>query len=168
MDNIPVGNMGSNTDKGFYSKNYDVARKTVKQTTLSGYNGSAAKENGLYTKIHGDTARKTIKQTTLSSYEGPAGNIVSTYINNGDKARKTIRETTSSSYEGGAKSFLNNQSSQDMARNMTIDDRREITNYNRPSNGGGDIMGPEKSVFGKYQNTKKAGILKEFCLVNIH
>jgi hypothetical protein len=150
----------ANFINGTYLNNGQEAKITIRQTTADNdYLGGAELNNGNYQKITGDRAKTTIRETTSVGYQGITGNgnVNSSYINNGDDARTTIKETTLvTNYKGTANSYNKNSSSQDAARNMCIDERREILTYSRPSNGGADISGPDKSTYGRYENTKQA------------
>ena len=86
---------------GYYAQNNDIARRTVKETTLSGYEGNATRENGSYAQ-NNDITRRTVKETTLSAYGGNAKIKNGTYAKKNDIARKTVKETTLSAYGGNA------------------------------------------------------------------
>jgi len=60
-----------------------------------------------------------------------------------DEARVTIKQTTLlQDYTGGLHGEIDAQISHEAANNMEIDERREISTYNRAPNGKGDLNGP--------------------------
>lgn len=124
-----------------YAKNDDVAKTTVKETTLhegvSNRIGRVNQDPG-YARDKDDKAKSTIKETTLhSSRGGPLGNGSKEKgkTRNGEKARVTIKQTTLlQNHTGALESRVSKQINEEAARNMEIDDRREILTYNRPAN----------------------------------
>jgi phage anti-repressor protein len=87
-----------------------------------------------------DKARMTVRQTTeLTQFIGAAHATEreSSYARDmEDKARTTTKETTLlEDYVGVATGMVENKVSHDAAYNMEIDERREISTYNRAANG---------------------------------
>jgi hypothetical protein len=65
------------------------------------------------------------------------------YTNLMDDMRTTIKETTHlENYEGAKHGEIEAPISHEASKNMCIDDRREISTYNRTPNGKGDLNGP--------------------------
>ena len=60
-----------------------------------------------------------------------------------DIARQTIKQTIiNNNYVGGIKTDVEKKISHDATDNIELDDRREISTFNRPSNGKKDLHGP--------------------------
>ncbi len=138
-----------NIEAGYTRDKEEKARPTIRQTTENTiYIGhiNAQDKEGSYTRDVNDEARPTIKQTTL--YSTPAGRMNNSNMGNyardkNDKARVTIKQTTLlEDYTGGLHGEIDGQISHQAADNMEIDDRREISTYNRTPNGKGDLNGP--------------------------
>jgi hypothetical protein len=135
------------------------AKKTIKETTIySTGENNVNTGTATYTKDYKDLPRTTVKQSTLhSTQEGRAGrdNIGYTRDMN-DNARTTLKQTTvDNKYVGPIGGEINNPESQDAARNVCIDDRREISTYNRAGNSKSDRIGPiinKKNVVLKEEN----------------
>ena len=143
----PAANI-NNMNMGNYIKDvYDIAKTTVRQQTINNkYVGHLNNRNeGNYATIQ-DEVKPTIKQTTLAAT--PAANInnmnMGSYtLDDNDIARPTIKQTTLlRDYTGGLAAEVNKHISSTAANNMEIDERREITTYNRAANGRGDLNGP--------------------------
>jgi hypothetical protein len=126
----------------------DRARTTIKeQTEDTKYIGhtKANDKMGTYTKDYFDKARPTIKQSTI--VQTPAGRVgnsnMGNYTNIMDEMRTTTKQTTLlEDYTGGLHGEIEAPTSHEAANNMCIDDRREISTYNRSANGKGDLNGP--------------------------
>jgi hypothetical protein len=150
MDNTQyVGHINSQANESTYMKDYsDIAKATIRQqledTQYIGHINSHANES-TYSKNYNDIAKPTIKQTTL--LPTPGGRVNNTnmgnYTNITDEMKTTIKQTTFlENYKGGAHGEIDKQISHDAANNMSCDDRREISTYNRAANGKGDDYGP--------------------------
>ena len=122
------------------------AKQTVKQTTLYStgennlYTGTAT-----YTKDYKDMAKGTIKETTLHATQGgrTGRNTIGYTRDKTDNARATLKQTTINNiYTGPLGGHVNKHESQQAARNVCIDDRREILTYNRPAGPKSDKIGP--------------------------
>ena len=145
-----IGHANSNINEATYVRDLeDKAKPTIRQTTEQTQHINHANyvygDVG-YVKDLEDKARPTIKQTTL--HNTPGGRLNNTNMGNyikdlEDKARPTIKQTTLlEDYRGGAHGEIDGQISHIASNNMTIDDRREQTTYNRAPNGKGDLNGP--------------------------
>ena len=126
--------------------NDSKATQTVKQTTLY-----STGENNLHTgtatyaKDYKDMAKGTIKETTLHATQGgrTGRSTIGYSRDKSDKARTTIKQTTIDNvYTGPLEGPVNKHESQQAARNVCIDDRREILTYNRPAGPKSDKIGP--------------------------
>jgi hypothetical protein len=127
----------------------DYAKPTIRQQTeQTQHVGHAQNVNfsSQYTRDESDNARPTIKQTTL--YSTPGKSVIA--LNNGnytkddkDNARTTTRETTLlEDYIGTTHGLVNQPMSQMDARNIVIDERREVTTYNHAPNAKGNYSTP--------------------------
>ena len=77
-------------------------------------------------------AKGTIKETTLHSTQGEElEEKLLVILEIKDNARATLKQTTI--YTGPLEGPVNKHESQQAARNVCIDDRREILTYNRPA-----------------------------------
>lgn len=158
----PVGNVPQS-----YAKDYtDIAKTTIRQTTEnntyeSGLHG--VDNHAGYARDQKEKAKPTIKQTTL--YSTPGMNVGFVDADGGytrdenDKARTTIKETTHlTDYTGGLAGDVNQPMSHLAADNMTIDERRQVTTYNRSSNGGKNVGGPQINKNTVKTNLKKTSV----------
>ena len=144
-----VGHINSQANESTYMKDYnDIAKATIRQqledTKYIGHVNSQAVES-TYSKNYNDTAKPTIKQTTLLPTPGGRVNNTSmgNYTNITDQMKTTIKQTTFlQDYKGGAHGEIEQKISHEAANNMSCDDRREISTYNRAANGKGDDYGP--------------------------
>ena len=144
-----IGNINSQDNEKTYVKDYnDIAKTTTRQQTENtqyiGHLNSIVNES-TYSKDYNDTAKPTIRQTTL--VPTPGGRVANisagNYTNITDDMKKTIKETTLlKDYKGIAHGEIEQKISHEAANNMSCDDRREISTYNRPANGKGDDYGP--------------------------
>lgn len=133
------GNINGETKN--YAKNNDIAKTTIKETTLheevGGRVGRVNQDPG-YSRDLKDKAKATVKETTLHSGRGgPLGNNSREKgkARNGEKPRVTIKQTTLlQNHTGPLESRISNQVNEESARNMEIDERRQILTYNRPAN----------------------------------
>jgi hypothetical protein len=144
-----IGNINSQDNEKTYVKDYnDIAKTTTRQQTENtqyiGHLNSLINES-TYSKDYNDTAKPTIRQTTLMPTPGGRVSNISAgnYTNITDDMKKTIKETTLlKDYKGVAHGEIEQKISHEAANNMSCDDRREISTYNRPANGKGDDYGP--------------------------
>ena len=156
---------GVETQMGYTRDEKDSTKITIKQTTLyrtPGMNVKGIEIQTGYSRDEKDIAKPTIKQTTENNnYQGPIYGIdnYSGYIkDDNDIAKTTIRETTHlQNYTGGLQGN-ENQTSHMATDNMTINERREITTYNRTSGGGANLAGPQINKDKIKMNTKKSSI----------
>jgi len=156
---------GVDTQMGYTRDEKDSTKITIKQTTLyrtPGMNVKGIEIQTGYSRDEKDIAKPTIKQTTENNnYQGPIYGIdnYSGYIkDDNDIAKTTIRETTHlQNYTGGLQGN-ENQTSHMATDNMTINERREITTYNRTSGGGANLAGPQINKDKIKMNTKKSSI----------
>ena len=158
-----IGHVGSNGIEATYVRDKEeVAKPTIRQQTEDtkyiGHVGSNGIE-ATYVRDKEDVAKPTIKQTTI--YATPAGRLNNSNFGNyakdiNDKAKTTIKQTTLlEDYTGGLHGEINAQISHEAANNMTIDDRREKSVYNRTPNGKSDLNGPYIDVENVRFNDKK-------------
>ncbi len=145
-----VGAARPNNNESIYTRDItEIARPTIRQQTEDtkhiGHASSSINESS-YSRDLTDTAKPTIKQTTL--YSTPAGRMANSNMGNyardvNDEAKTTIKQTTMlKDYTGGLHGEIGAQISHEASNNMEIDERREITTYNRTTNGKGDLNGP--------------------------
>ena len=129
--------------KGTYKNITDDIKKTIKETTLSAVpvKNIVSQISTVYAK-NDEEARPTIKETVLHESRT---NVSDTYQSNwimdkNNEARTTIKESTLiTDHNGSAQSYVKLPKSEQAEKNMTIDERREITaNFNRPSNAKSD------------------------------
>jgi len=145
-----IGAANSKYDNSTYARDInDKAKPTIRETTEETQQYGPLKSNtaeSIYVRDLEDTARPTIRQSTfVQTPAGPVNNSTTgTYRQDyNDVAMTTIKETTLlEDYTGGAKCQNDKQVSHEAANNMMIDDRREISTYNRPANAKGDLYGP--------------------------
>ena len=167
LHNTPGMNVtGVEAQMGYTRDEKDTAKITVKQTTLyttPGMNVTGVEAQMGYTRDEKDTARTTIKQTTENNnYQG---HIRGTDNHTGytrdvnDKARTTIKETTHlQDYTGGLHGEVDGQTSHMATDNICIDERREITTFNRTSGGGANLAGPQINKNNVKMNNKKTSV----------
>ena len=133
-----------------YIKNYnDIAKPTIRQQTeATNYTGviKSNDQEGTYIKNYNDIAKPTIKQTTI--VQTPGGRVANSnmgnYTNLTDDMKTTTKETTLlKDYTGGLHGEIDKPISHDASNNMCLDDRREISMYNRTPNGKRDVNGPQ-------------------------
>ena len=150
-----TGNV-SNENNMTYIRNNDVAKTTIKETTQFSHTGNVSNENNMTYIRNDDIAKPTIKETTQFSHTGNAATETNTYVRNDDDARTTIKETTLiTNHKGGISNHIASSRRQEAERSMNIDDRRNITDLNRMTNGGKDMSGPNRSTIGTYRNVKE-------------
>ena len=143
-----IGGAKSNITDSTYHKNNDNAKVTIRQQTENTQNIGGAKSNISDSTYHknNDSAKVTIRQQTENTQNigGAKSNITdSTYHKNNDSAKVTIRQQTENTQNiGSASAEINKPKSHMDANNMSISDCREISTYNRPSNGKSDLNGP--------------------------
>jgi hypothetical protein len=92
-----------------------------------------------------DKMKDTIRQSTSHNIATNVNNMnMGNYsLDSNDIARRTTRETTNlENYNGVATAEINRPTSHDAVENMEIDERREISTYNRAANGKSDLNGP--------------------------
>jgi len=139
----------SNIIDNIYHKNNDIAKTTIRQQTENTKNIGSIKSNISDSTYHrnNDNAKITIRQQTENTEN--IGGIKSNfnegtyYIDANDEARMTTRQTTLlEDYVGTTTAEINKPKSHMDANNMSISDCREISTYNRPANGKGDLNGP--------------------------
>ncbi len=131
--------------KGTYSNLEDIAKETIKHTTLytTPVKNIISHVSTSYAK-NDEEARCTIKETTL--YEGRSHisdtNQSNYVLDKEAEARETLKETTIyNEYIGNLNTHVKLPKSEQAERNMSIDDKREITaNFSRPANAKSDQM----------------------------
>ena len=148
-DTVHITHAKANNNEGTYVRDLnDKAKMTIRQQTENTEHITHAKANnneGTYVRDLNDKAKITIKETTIVST--PGGGVNNTnmgnYTNLMDDMRTTIKETTHlENYEGAKHGEIEAPISHEASKNMCIDDRREISTYNRTPNGKGDLNGP--------------------------
>ena len=137
-------------EAGYARDENDKAKPTIRQSTLhSTQGGRLGREHGEkgYTRDENDKAKPTIRQSTLHSTQG--GRLGREHGETGysrdvnDKARKTIKQTTLiKNHTGALHTKVDKPMVQEAEQNMTIDERREILTYSRPSGPKSDRSGP--------------------------
>ena len=149
-ENNHVGHANANNIESTYVRDLlNKARTTIKEQTEENYYIGHANVNNIessYVKNYNDIAKPTIKQTTI--VQTPGGRIgnsnMGNYSNLTDNMKTTIKETTIlEDYTGGLHGEIDKPISHDATNNVCLDDRREITTYNRTPNGKRDINGPQ-------------------------
>ena len=147
-NNQYISNINNSNDTITYVRDInDKTRTTHRQQIentnyLSNFNNMS--EN-IYVKDNNYNSKPTIKQTTLHATQG--GRLINTNIGNitelNDKPKITNKESTMlENYVGGIKGIIDGNISHDSSNNMTINDKREISTFNRPANGKADFNGP--------------------------
>jgi len=158
-----VGHAGDKNHESIYVRDLDeIAKPTIRQQTENNkYIGhiNANNKESTYVKDNEYTAKPTIKQTTV--YSTPAGRINNSNMGNyakdtNDEARTTIKQTTLlKDYTGGLRGEIDGHISNQASNNMCIDERREISTYNRTPNGKSDLNGPYLETENVRFNDKK-------------
>jgi hypothetical protein len=150
---------------GYTRDKKNSAKITIKQTTLyrtPGMNVTGVEAQIGYSRDEKDIAKTTIKETTENNnYQGHinGSDNYSGYIkDDNDIAKTTIRQTTHlQNYIGGLHGE-EEQTSHMATDNMCIDEKREITTYNRTSGGGSNLAGPQINKDKVKMNSKKTSI----------
>ena len=144
-----IGHTKSSDKSGTYARDLeDKARTTIRQQTEETQHIGHSKDNNKsvsYIKDYTDIAKPTIKQTTIVSTPGGrvANSNMGNYTDLMDTMRATTKETTMlEDYTGGLHGEVEAPTSHEASNNMCIDERREISTYNRAPNGKGDLNGP--------------------------
>lgn len=123
----------------------DNMKPTIRQSTSHNIalNANAMDKNA---PVHlSDKMKPTIRQSTSHNKAINISNMnMGSYtLDSNDIAKRTTRETTHlENYNGAATGEINRPVSHDAVENMEIDERREISTYNRAANGKGDVFGP--------------------------
>lgn len=114
----------------------DVSVPLKHHTIKNTYSNPIKYDNNVYLPQH-DDAKNTIKQTTIyTKSNGQVFGGQKQHLTLQDNAKTTIKETThTKDYMGIAQDRIEEQRTRQDANNMCIDERREKTTYNRPSNG---------------------------------
>ena len=156
---------GIEAQMGYTRDEKDIAKNTIKQTTEN--NNSQGHIHGTdnyssYIRDENDIAKTTIKQTTENNnYQGPVygSDNYSGYIRDENNiAKTTIKETTHLQDYTGIAHGNERQTSHMSADNICIDERREISMYNRTSGGGTNLAGPQINKDKVKMNSKKTSI----------
>ena len=142
-----IANIG-NTISQYIKDDSDIAKITIKQQTENTKNIGHANNNnqGNYIIDENYNARETMKESTLSAT--PLGRGHNTELGNytkdyNDVARDTIKQNIiNNTYISGAHGEIDEPISHMASNNMILDERREITTFNRTSNGRKDANGP--------------------------
>ena len=149
-NNQHVGHANAINIESIYVRDLqDKAKPTIRQQTeVTNYTGviKSNDQEGTYIKNYNDIAKPTIKQTTI--VQTPGGRVANSnmgnYTNLTDDMKTTTKETTLlEDYTGGLQGEINKPISHDASNNMFLDDRRELSMYNRAPNGKRDINGPQ-------------------------
>jgi len=123
----------------------DQMKPTIRQSTSHNIalNANAMDKNA---PVHlSDKMKPTIRQSTSHNMATNVtnSNMGSYTLDSNDIAKRTTRETTHlENYNGISTGEINRPVSHEAVENMEIDERREITTYNRAANGKGDVFGP--------------------------
>ena len=149
-NNNYTGTISSSNIEANYTRDLnDTTRTTIRQQTENNnYTGTinSSSIEASYTRDIYEIAKPTIKQTTIIATPGGRLNnsTMGNYSrDNNDEARMTTKQTTLlQNYTGSAHGDIEKPSSHHAANNMTIDERREISTYNRTTNGKKDLNGP--------------------------
>ena len=156
---------GIEAQMGYTRDEKDLAKVTIKQTTLyrtPGMNVSGIEAQMGYTRDKKDIAKNTIKQTTENNnYQGHihgSDNYSGYTRDDNDIAKTTIKETTHLQDYTGIAHGDERQTSHMAVDNMCIDERREISMYNRTSGGGANLAGPQINKDKVKMNSKKTSI----------
>uniref|UniRef100_A0A6C0EHC1 Uncharacterized protein n=1 Tax=viral metagenome TaxID=1070528 RepID=A0A6C0EHC1_9ZZZZ len=147
-NNQYISNINNSNDTITYTRDInDRTRTTIRQQIentnyLSNVNNT---NENIYIKDNNYNSKPTIKQTTLQAT--PGGRLNNTNFGNitelNDKPKITNKESTIlENYLGGIKGIIEGDISHDSSNNMTINERREISTFNRPANGKADFNGP--------------------------
>ena len=146
----PVANVSNSNNVSNYSRDInDTAKNTMRQQTENTEYIGSIKNNlndANYVIDNNYIAKATKKETTIAPT--PLGrehnsDMGSYTRDDKDNAKDTKRQTTEvTEYVGGVRSDIENQISHESTDNIQLDDRREISTYNRPANGKKDLNGP--------------------------
>ena len=144
-----IGHANANNIESTYARDLnDKAKTTIREQTESTQHIGHAKSKdreSTYVKDYNDIAKPTIKQTTI--VQTPGGRVgnsnMGNYTDLMDNMRTTTKETTMlEDYTGGLHGEIEAPLSHEATNNVCLDDRREISMYNRTPNGKGDLNGP--------------------------
>ena len=144
-----IGHANANNIESTYVRDLETKAKTTirEQTEETNYTGviKSNDQEGTYIKNYNDIAKPTIKQTTIA--QTPAGRVANSNMGNyaslTDNMKTTIKETTlTEDYTGVLHGEVEKPISHDATNNVCLDDRREISTYNRAPNGKSDANGP--------------------------
>jgi len=123
----------------------DKMKNTIRQSTSHNIAlNLTAQDKNVPVNIS-DKMKPTIRQSTSHNIATNINNMnMGNYsLDTTDIARRTIKETTLlQDYNGIASAEINKPTSHEAVKNMEIDERREISTYNRAPNGKGDVFGP--------------------------
>jgi hypothetical protein len=134
-----------------YKKNYsnltDEAKSTIRpEISHNIITNHTSQNKNIYSNITDDAKTTIRQQTELTDYIGNVNNnnnSINYVRDKNDKAKTTIREQIElTDYLGNVTTNIKNNISHDASDNMTIDERREISTFNRISNGCRDLNGP--------------------------
>ena len=144
-----IGGAKSSLNDGNYiiDNNYN-AKITVKETTITPtpLGREFNSDMGNYVIDNNYNAKTTINETTLAPT--PLGREFNSDMGNytrddKDTTRVTNKQTTIDTiYIGGIRSEIENKVSHEATDNIELDDRREISTFNRAANGKKDLHGP--------------------------
>ena len=144
-----VGHANANNIESTYVRDLaDKAKTTIREQTESTQHighANAHDKEASYVKNYNDIAKPTIKQTTI--IQTPGGRVgnsnMGNYTDLMDEMRVTTKETTMlQDYTGGLHGEIEGKISHHATDNVCLDERREISTYNRTPNGKGDLNGP--------------------------
>ena len=149
-DTYSVG-AANRSEIGTYAKDKNnIMRPTIRETTEETQQAAAPAHSNdiqsIYVRDNDEIARPTIRENTSTMTPGGRmhnSNISSYTKDYNDNARPTIKESTLiEDYVGPTSAMTEKKVSHTAANNMTINERREISTYNRPANAKGDLYGP--------------------------
>ena len=146
--NDPTANFGNNISN-YTRDETDIAKITIRQQTENTKQVGSIKStinDSTYVIDNDYNARTTVKETTLAAtpygrgYNSDMGNYTRDET---DEARTTTKQTTiDQKYVGNVRSEVESKISHEATDNIELDDRRQISTYNRPANGKKDLHGP--------------------------
>ena len=148
-NDITANISNTNNISSYIRDENDNAKITIRQQIENTQNIGGIKNainDGSYIIDNNYIAKITTKETTIAPT--PLGREHNSEMGNytrdeKDIARQTIKQTIiNNNYVGGIKTDVEKKISHDATDNIELDDRREISTFNRPSNGKKDLHGP--------------------------
>ena len=149
INDITANISNINNTSNYTRDENDIAKITIRQQIEDTQNIGGIKSafnDASYVIDNNYIAKITTKETTIAptplgrEYNPDMGSYTR---DEKDEARETIKQTIiNNNYIGGIKTDVEKKISHEATDNIELDDRREISTFNRPANGKKDLHGP--------------------------